>query len=98
VPRYRIVKSLPDALVYGDGTWILLEQFVSVYSIEILHAKKDLPPGRFSAVVICRGDHVPLPEKLAKGFDVDTSTPAGVAANRVMLGLVAKGYAKLVVD
>lgn len=97
MPRYRIVKTLPDVLVYRDGSRILLERFVSVYSVDILHAKKDLP-GQFSAVVLLRGNTPSIDEQLEKGFDIDVSNRAGAAADRIMQSLVAKGYAKLVVD
>lgn len=88
MPRYRVIKPLPDVLVYAGGARLLLHRFDS-YSVETLSYRKDQAVP-YSAVVLCRGNHPTVDEQLATGFAVD----AGSAADRILQSLVAKGYAE----
>lgn len=94
MPRFRFIKPPPDVLAYRGGQRLLLHRYVSVYSVEILAYKKDVP-GSYSSVVLCRAEgRVTLAEKLDAGFDV----PAGGPPEKIMQSLVAAGYAKLVIE
>lgn len=94
MPRYRFIKPLPDALVYRDGTRLLLERFDSMTGgVETLHAKKD-QRAPHSAVILAQCTGGQLDTILATGFEIATNHPAGVAADKVLQALVAKGYAE----
>lgn len=85
--RYRALKPFPEVLVYRNAR-LLLRQWDSAWSVPVLAYVKEADSGSF--VILIRGAGASTVEKqLEEGFSADNS-----AAERLMDGLVAKGYAE----
>lgn len=91
MPRFRIIKPLPEALVYRNGRRLRLKRFEGPHGVINLAAQKERP-GPYASVILCQASRAQFDSKYAQGFDV----PAGTPAEQIMLSLVSRGYADVV--
>lgn len=94
MPLYRFIKPLPVEVTYRDGTKVLIDTFVGVQGEERLRARKTASVSDASVILFRALRTSPIANQLEAGFEADPAP----AAQRVMQGLVALGYARYVVD
>lgn len=92
MPRYRIIKDVPEALTYRDGR-VLFQDYYAGGKDWVWYCRREVVQHR--SVRLCTAEGA---DKLAEMRQNGVTVEKGSTADQVLRSLVRKGYAERLAD